>query len=52
MTIPDGVTSIGGNAFWYCSSLSSVTIPESVTSIGSAAFQGLQQAEARIPWRV
>ena len=36
--IPDGVTSIGGRAFYYCSSLTSVTIPDSVTSIGDYAF--------------
>ena len=34
------VTSIGENAFWYCSGLTSVTIPNSVTSIGSYAFSG------------
>ncbi len=32
------VTSIGNSAFWYCSSLTSVTIPNSVTSIGNSAF--------------
>ena len=32
------VTSIGGGAFYYCSSLTSVTIPNSVTSIGGSAF--------------
>ena len=32
------VTSIGGQAFYKCTNLSSVTIPESVTSIGSGAF--------------
>ena len=32
------VTSIGGNAFYNCISLTSVTIPNSVTSIGSYAF--------------
>src|ERR1035441_10299762 len=32
------VTSIGDDAFYWCSSLTSVTIPDSVTSIGYAAF--------------
>ena len=34
------VTSIGHNAFYKCSSLTSVTIPNSVTSIGYSAFEG------------
>ena len=32
------VTSIGDSAFYFCSSLTSITIPNSVTSIGSYAF--------------
>ena len=40
VTIPDSVTSIGDNAFEYCTGLTSVTIPDSVTSIGSQAFYG------------
>ena len=36
--IEDGVTSIGESAFFYCSSLTSITIPDSVTSIGDYAF--------------
>ena len=38
VVIPDGVTSIGNNAFQYCYNLTSVTIPDSVTSIGESAF--------------
>ena len=34
------VTSIGEDAFYYCSSLTSVTIPNSVISIGEHAFSG------------
>lgn len=38
LVIPNGVTSIGNRAFYYCSGLTSVTIPDSVTSIGYGAF--------------
>ena len=38
--IPTGVTSIGKEAFYKCTGLTSITIPESVTSIGNYAFSG------------
>ena len=36
--IPNSVTSIGDEAFYWCKSLQSITIPNSVTSIGDYAF--------------
>ena len=36
--IPDGITTIGHEAFEDCKSLTSITIPNSVTSIGDDAF--------------
>lgn len=36
--IPEGVTSIGEDAFSYCGNLEKVSIPDSVTSIGDSAF--------------
>jgi hypothetical protein len=39
ITISDGPTSIGSEAFDYCISLENITIPDSVTSIGEGAFR-------------
>ena len=38
-TIPNGVISIAGVAFYCCTNLTSVTIPTSVTNIGPDAFE-------------
>ncbi len=38
ITLPDGLTSIGMDAFSECFELTSISIPDSVTSIGAAAF--------------
>ncbi len=40
--IPNGVTSIGANAFKAYTTLTSVTMPDSVTAIGDSAFQNCQ----------
>lgn len=40
VTIGNGVTSIGSEAFYGCSNLVSVSLPEGVTSIGDEAFEG------------
>jgi hypothetical protein len=40
ITIPNTVTSIGNEAFKYCTVLNNVVIPNSVTSIGTSAFYG------------
>ena len=38
VSLPDGLTTIGGYAFYSCPGLTSVTIPENVTNIAIAAF--------------
>ena len=38
VTIPNSITSIGGDAFLGCTKLAKVTIPNSVTDIGIFAF--------------
>ena len=38
VNIENGITSIGNNAFYNCSSLEYADIPDSVTSVGNASF--------------
>lgn len=40
ITIPQSVTSIGDQAFYYCTALTEITIPQSVTFMGDRAFTG------------
>lgn len=37
--IPDSITSIGDEAFFYCTGLTSIAIPDSIISIGDSAFE-------------
>ena len=39
-TVPDGVTSIGGSAFFGCTNLAEIVIPNSVISIDKYTFSG------------
>lgn len=38
ISIPDSVTFISDNAFYFCTSLAFVSIPDSIISIGDEAF--------------
>ena len=40
ISLPDGLTSIGGSAFSGCSGLSTISLPDGLTSIGNSAFYG------------
>ena len=47
--IPDGITKLGGSAFYGCSGLNSIDIPESVTTIESSVFMGSNLTSIFIP---
>ena len=49
VVIPDGVKIIDREAFYKCSTLTSVVIPESVTKIRARAFQGTSLTSISIP---
>lgn len=50
VTIPGGVTMIGGSAFKNCATLTRISMPEGVLSIGASAFYGCTALEsAQLP---
>ena len=42
VTLPEGLESIGDNAFYNCISIESLEIPESVTTLGESCFDGCE----------
>ena len=50
VTIPEGVTSIGNYAFYYCNnaSLTNITIPSTVTTVGSYAFKSCSKLTSMV----
>lgn len=41
MTIPEGIETIGTDAFRYCSQMTELVLPSTLTSIGAYAFYGM-----------
>lgn len=46
ITVPEGITEIGAEAFQALKSLKSITLPESLTTIGYGAFAGCTSLES------
>ncbi len=51
-SIPEGVETIKGSAFWYCENMKSVTFPASVKTIEKDAFNGSGLTSVSIPQTV
>jgi len=45
ISLPEGLTSIGDNAFSFCSKIRSITIPNTVKKIGESSFQSCYSLE-------
>ena len=45
-----GLTSIGSNAFYYCTGLTSIEIPNAVAEIGTSAFEGCSKLASITVW--
>ena len=51
--LPQGVTGLGINAFFDCSTLTSINLPDGLTNIGDCAFQGCSSlATINLPERL
>ena len=48
VTIPEGVTTIGGSAFYGCSNLQTISVPNSITYVGSGAFDSCDSLQYNV----
>ncbi len=46
VVLPDGITTVGNNAFRNCSALTRINLPEGITSIGASSFAFCRQLSA------
>lgn len=49
VSIPEGVTALGGSCFYKCTSLTSVNLPSTITEIGGSAFSDSALAQINLP---